>query len=61
MAKQNWNKIGAGFACATLLFAIFAFVDSFPISSDFDEAQKYFLYTIILMLGLFIYFQYFKK
>ena len=38
-----------------------SYVNSTPITPSFDDAEKYFLITLVLLFGMFVYFQFFKE
>ena len=56
MPKRNYTKIGAGFGAAGLLVAMLG-ITTATIS---DPPTRYFYFTLILLLGMFIYFEWFK-
>ncbi len=58
MPKKNWTKLGAmiGFVAliVMMLFSIYAI-------TGIDMALKYFALTIVLLLALFVYFEFLKE
>ena len=54
--KRDWPKIGALIlwfsVIATLIFLIWGI-------ASFNEAEKFFGITLVLFLGMFVYFQFF--
>jgi putative Mn2+ efflux pump MntP len=58
--KKDWTKIGVGVGTLALLFSLFTWIYGIPTSQSFTESTKYFSYTLVIFLGFFIYFQFFK-
>jgi TRAP-type C4-dicarboxylate transport system permease small subunit len=58
MPKKNWTKLGAmiGFVALIImmLFSIYAI-------TGIDMSLKYFALTIVLLLAMFIYFEFLKE
>ena len=56
MIRRNYAKIGAGFGAAAVLVALFALATT-EIS---DLPTRYFYLDLILLLGVVVYFEFFK-
>ena len=58
MPKKNWTKLGTmiGFVAliVSMLFSIYAITGT-------DMALKYFALTIVLLLAMFVYFEFLKE
>jgi len=59
--QKDWTKIGTQIAFVTLIFGMVAYVNSIALTLTFDDAEKYFLITLVLLFGIFVYFQYIKE
>lgn len=57
MSNKSWGKIGALISFLALLCALFFAINGLNIESE----QKYFGYTLVLLLALFGYFNWFKE
>jgi hypothetical protein len=57
--KDNWAKRGVG---VTIVVALaYWFYTILYEMQDITEAQRYFLLTLIIFVGFFLYFQWFKE
>ena len=61
MTEKNWTKIAALITFLGLISGLLFGIYTLPTSPTFTEAAKYFALTLVLLLGLFIYFQFLKE
>ncbi len=57
MTNKSWGKIGAMIAFLGLLFTLIFAINGLQI----ENTEKYFGFTLVLMLGMFGYFNWFKE
>ncbi len=58
VTKRDYAKIGA---LLTLVGVVIGSIFGINNLSGFDEAQKFFGYTVVLLFALFVYFEFFKE
>jgi len=58
--KINWGKAGVLLTFIIAVCTLFGTILLMPISTDFTEAQKYFVLSLVIFLAFFVYFQFFK-
>ena len=58
MPKKNWAKLGTMIAFVALIVSMLFSIYSI---TELDLALKYFAYTVVLLLALFIYFEFLKE
>jgi len=58
MPKKNWTKLGAMIAFVALIVMMLFSIYNL---TGIDMALKYFALTIVLLLAMFIYFEFLKE
>jgi hypothetical protein len=57
MPRQNWEKIGATIGFLGLLVGLFFSINQLVL----NDTQRYFGFTLVLLLAIFGYFNWFKE